>query len=389
MVQVIQEQRRPSTAELFGRAFSNMGQVAAQAIPEYLQGKEMRSRREEENKSIKNTLGIDLSNIHDEKLRAQIVGETLKGLQKSNLLKEKINLIRGEGRESLESSSGQPKSPSSGRSLSMSPEQMDILALVDPQAASYMQKKEKEARQTFESDRSYHTQFSKKAEDEAHELRRSLPKKEMAISFAKDAVLSGDLNYFSPDKLADATGIDLFRTSKGSALLTAGKENLLSNMSRASARAQNMWFEQRLNSMFPKIGQSQEANETILEMLEAEQKMDQLYLSAFDKIVSEDQENLGYVRKDVAERAQKEVDAQQKDILKASSFRMKQIQEREEGLSSLKQKVGKKVPKGTPLTPMMMTLYVKKFGEDKAIQIAEKNGYVVPTIEEYQNWSGQ
>jgi hypothetical protein len=111
----------------------------------------------------------------------------------------------------------------------------------------------KRKQQSFEGEREYHTKFSKAVEDNVAKLRESVPKKENALSYARNAIEAGNPDFFSKDKLADATGLDIFRTSKGAQLITAGKENLLSNMSRTSARAQNMWFEQRLNSMFAKI----------------------------------------------------------------------------------------------------------------------------------------
>lgn len=240
----------------------------------------------------------------------------------------------------------------------------------------------KEERTIFEGERTYQTSFSRKAEEEADTLRTTIPKKEMALGFARDAIESGNLEYFSPDKLADATGIDLFRTAKGAQLVTAGKENLLGNLSRVSAKAQNQWMEQRMNSMFPKIGQSKEANLTTQEMLDGEIEMDKAYLKEFDRLAAEDEERYGYVKKDIKKRAQNAAEPRQKEILKKSTFKMKEIEEQEKGLTSLKNQVGKNVPRGTPLTLAMAKLYKEKFG-DNALKVAEKNGYWVPTIEEY------
>jgi len=241
------------------------------------------------------------------------------------------------------------------------------------------------ARKEFEGERSFHTGYSKKIEEQADQMRESIPKKGMALDFSRNSVESGDVSYFSPDKLADATGVDLFRTAKGAQLLTAGKENLLSNMSKVGAKAQNIWFEQRLNSMFPKIGQSKEANLTTQEMLEGELAMDKAYLDAFDRLVEEDEAKYGYTRKDIQKRAQQEADPIQRQILKRSSYRMKELEEQEMGLDKLKNKVGKDTPKGTPFTLAMAQLYYEKFG-DKGMKVAEKNGYYIPAIEEYETY---
>lgn len=241
---------------------------------------------------------------------------------------------------------------------------------------------EKRQRDIFESERGYHTQFSKDAEKETEALRSSLPKKAMSLDLARNAVESGDLSYFSADKLADITGIDAFRTAKGVQLVTAGKENLLSNISRVSSRAQNMWMEQRMNSMFAKIGQSPEANLTAQTMLEGEVEMDQAYLSEFDRLTADDEKEHGFVRKDVAKRARNNVKQKEKDIFQRTSYRLKELEEVEQGLNKLTPKVGKNVIKGTPLTLAMAKLYKNKFG-DHALSVAKKNGYYIPSVEEF------
>lgn len=203
------------------------------------------------------------------------------------------------------------------------------------------------------------------------------------MDLARNAVETGNLGFFSLDNLANRTGLDVFRTAKGSQLITAGKENLLNNMGRVSARAQNIWFEQRLDSMFPQIGQSREANLTILEMLEGEEALDKAYVNEFDRQAENDEQKFGYVKKDIERRVRSELQPLEKRLFDRTSYRLKDIEEREKGLTNLKKEVGKKVPKGTPLTLTMAKLYKDKFGND-ALSAAKKNGYTIPTIEEFQ-----
>lgn len=270
-----------------------------------------------------------------------------------------------------------------GASTAGQPGQRGIVGNIFKTEQERRKNEEKIKRTTFESDRAFHTKYSQKDVEEANQLRSSLPKKELALDLSRNAVESGETDYFSLNKLADATGIDLFRTAKGAQLIAAGKENLLSNMSRASAKAQNVWFEQRLNSVFPKIGQSNEANMTVQEMLEGEELLDRAYLNSFDKIASEDTEKYGYERKDIKKRAFDEIKPIERQIIKRSSYKMKEIEEREKGLSKMKSEVGKNVIKGTPLTMAMAKLYVDKFG-DNALDVAKKNGYDIPTYEEFE-----
>lgn len=265
------------------------------------------------------------------------------------------------------------------------PGQQGIIGNIAKSELEKRDNQRKEKQRTFEADRAYHAGYTKDIEKRTTELRASIPKKEMALNFARDAIESGELEYFSLDKLADVTGSDLFRTAKGAQLITAGKENLLGNMSRVSARAQNIWFEQRLNSMFPKIGQSNEANLTTQEMLEGELAMDKAYLDEYDRLSEEDQKNFGFERKDVDKRARASIKPLEQHIMRRTSYRMKEIEEQEQGLKSLQDRIGKNVVKGTPLTLAMASLYKKKFGNE-ALKVAEKNGYYIPTMEEFESY---
>lgn len=411
------------------------GKEFANAITGYFQKQAEKEEEEIENEALEKAYGINLKGTkgktRQEILKHELAGrlkESEYGLkqeseknkfnEKSNLIKEQYGtspqqkgrqLIQGEERrepdpfvlEKLEES-GHPLNPQMVDELAVPQEedgtfsdaQIALNALIDPNVARIMQQqkdakrkestaKEKEKTKAFESERAYHTSFSKKQEEEAEGLRSSLPKKENALHFARDAIESGETDYFSLNKLADITGIDLFRTSKGAQLNTAAKENLLSNMGRVSARAQNVWFEQRLNSQFPKIGQSKEANLTVQEMLEGEIDLEKAYLNEFDRISDQDQKEYGFVRKDASKRAREASKHKEKEIFNRTNYRLKDIEEQEKSADTLKHKVGKNVLKGTPLTARMAKLYKKKFGEN-ALNVAEKNGYHVPTYEEYK-----
>lgn len=414
-IQIIDENREPSIGERFGQAFSNLGQSASQMIPQYLQGKQQQSQMAQANEYIKNLTGKDLSGIRDPEERKVIISELLKQQGKEGLFNRKMDFFgkkfggKTDSKGSNLAGTRQPTQPPFALEEDITPNQsnvgqfnpleitdediMEALA-VDPvmgrglqnirdTALQQQREREKISQRKFEGERAYHSGFSKELEKEINQLRNVIPKKEMALNFSRNAVETGDVSYFSPDKLADATGIDLFRTAKGAQLITAGKENLLSNMGRVSAKAQNIWFEQRLNSMFPKIGQSREANLTIQEMLEGEVDLDKAYLNEFDKLSSEDEGKYGFVKKDISKRAREGVKSQEKEIMRRTSYRMKEIEENEKGLKSLKSEVGKNVTRGTPLTLAMAKLYKEKFG-DNALKLAEKNGYYIPSVEEFR-----
>lgn len=349
---------------------------------------ELKEREKEKRAEAFKKMGLDESLAElDPSIAKEYVKDSLFEKLRSNLLKSDSSISiesdsPGRGEMSLKETTD--------TTFERIPDSTLQAMLIDPRyekLARYeldkRQKQDELRRKEFIEDRKYNSDYTKKLEENVNELRGSLQKKENALDLAKNAVETGDLNFFSLDNLANRTGIDLFRTAKGAQLITAGKENLLNNMGRVSARAQNIWFEQRLNSMFPQIGQSKEANLTIQEMLEGENALDKAYVNEFDRLAEDDEKKYGYVKKDIERRARSNIKPFEERLFKRTSYRLKDIEEREKGLSRLKKEVGKKVVKGTPLTLSMAKLYKDKFG-DKALEVAKKNGYSIPTIEDFE-----
>lgn len=246
----------------------------------------------------------------------------------------------------------------------------------------------KQSSQEFARERDFHTKGSQKSVEEANSLRSSVPKKEIALSFAKDAVQSGEVGSFSLNNLAERLNIPELRTAKGSQLLTAGKENLIGNLSAVSAKAQNQWIERRFADMFPQIGQSEAANETIATMLDSEIKMDRAYLDAFSELEKKDLEEHGYIKNDIARRAHEMAEGQQKEILNETSYKIREVYEKEKGIKFLKDHTNTKVTPGTPLTLQNAKVMSLKFENDfdKAIEHAKKMGYRIPSSEEADRW---
>ena len=428
MIQVIRAREKPKSfaAEFAGKFGAGLGEGVSQGIEKNQRSKAL----EKENADILKATGIDLSGQTDPEMRKAVFIQQLKGQQKNqqNESKQKYldelfggqdnqqntsqsfgqqmqnmepPFLNGEQREQTQSNQTQQKSGFDP--LKISDEDIARATAEDYRLGNALRAAkdtaveqtrheekqklniEKKEREKFEGERSYHSGYSKELEKNVNQLRDFIPKKESALNFARNAIESDQLDYFSPDKLAEVTGIDLFRTAKGAQLLTAGKENLLSNMDRVSAKAQNIWFEQRLNSMFPKIGQSKEANLTTQEMLEGEVALDKAYVDEFDRLSQEDEKNFGYVKKDISRRVHQSIKPLEKHILDRTTYRMKEIEEQEKGLPEIKKQVGKNVPKGTPLTLAMAKLYKDKFG-DTALKVAQKNGYTIPTIEDFASY---
>lgn len=253
------------------------------------------------------------------------------------------------------------------------------------------EKKSEREEKKFQKEREYHTKRLESTFEEVEGLRSAVPKQRSALAFARNAIETGETGALSKNALADHIGGpigDALRTAKGAQLSAAGKESLLGNISRVSSRGQNQWFEQRLNSVFPKIGQTESANLTLQEMLEGELALDQAKINTYDRIFDEDREKYGYVRENASSRAQKELAKKEKEIANRTFYRVREIEESDHSDRWLQGKVGENVQKGTPLTQKMAQLYLNQYGSvEKAIKMAEKNGYMIPTSEEFDSFS--
>jgi len=90
MPQIIKEYREPSTSEKFGKAFSNLGQAAGQAIPEYLMAQEKKKNLSKEKEAAKR-LGIDPD--LDEKSRQKGIELALQGKTQNQIQAKEAALL--------------------------------------------------------------------------------------------------------------------------------------------------------------------------------------------------------------------------------------------------------------------------------------------------------
>jgi len=348
---------------------------------------------------IKNYLGAENLNIAREKAVAAQQGKEALLQQKLAHLDKIFNPQQASSpAEVVEQEIPEPKTkgetPQQFDPANISDEDILKVTAIDPalgrglqQQKEAAQKKAQDLVETehkrFVEDRKYHGEYTKESDKKANELRDSLVKKEAALDQARSAIESGDIGRFSTAHLADLLGLDTFQTVRGTELTTASKENLLSNMTRVSARGQNKWFEQRLNSIFAQLGKTKEANLAAQEVIEGEEAMDKAYLREYDRVAEEDERMFGFTRKDAEKRARRNVEHINDVIFKRTAYRIEELEQQEKGMKELKKQVGKKVPKGKPLTLAMATLYQDKYG-DKALEEAEKDGYQIPTLEEFR-----
>ncbi len=151
-----------------------------------------------------------------------------------------------------------------------------------------------------------HEEIAKQTLKSSAEQSELLPQKEFALQNMVDALENGDLSFFSPDSLADATGIEAFRTPEGAGFKTAGKEFFLGSLKRAGARP-NQWIEQQISDMLPKIGRSPEANLSVTEALKMEMDIQKKQIELTNSIADEMEADFGYVKRDLADQVRKRI----------------------------------------------------------------------------------
>ena len=240
--------------------------------------------------------------------------------------------------------------------------------------------KRKLDQQVNKDDRDWHSKFSIDQEKKVSALREAVPKKNAALTHARSAIQSGQTGIMTGTWLADMTGIEVFRGVEGAQLEVAAKEHFFGNMSRVSAKAQNIFFEKMLKGMFAQVGQTEETAMAFTEMLQGELNMDEAFVQEFDKFSAEDESRFGYPRKDVERRARQSVEHLEELNLDRSLYRIQRLTEAQQSSKKIRENLMKPVASGTPLTLEKKFLFMDKFEGDtsSAIKAAKRLGYKIP-----------
>lgn len=140
----------------------------------------------------------------------------------------------------------------------------------------------------------------KRADDRAE----TISAKSNSLSLMESAIREGNVGFFSPDNLAELTGIEGFRTAKGALFISAGKEFFLGSLKRAGARP-NQWIEQQIQKMLPKIGRSTLANLSVVEALKSEMEVERKGQDLLSDFSDEDDKKYGYIKGNIGQRVRK------------------------------------------------------------------------------------
>jgi hypothetical protein len=216
------------------------------------------------------------------------------------------------------------------------------------------------------------TELSSKVLAKADEAREQLPLKESALGLMNDAIVNKDMSFWTQDNLAEATGIEGFRSKEGAVFKTAGKEYLLGNMKRAGARP-NQWIEQQIADAQAKIGRSTGANLSVTRALQNEIEIEKNRLATTAQLAKKYEDELGYVPS--------EFGAQIFEANKAfAEEKQKELYNDLRAIKSIEDKskeVFHKVKEGTPISKFMVQALLRQYenNPEKAREEAKKLGY--------------
>jgi len=394
MPQIIKEFREPSTSERFGQAFSNLGQAAGQAIPQFLQQSEQREQLKKENQAAKK-LGIDLTDIYDPKMRQKALEIGLQGAKEENLLQKKQNFISNlfkknpvskgeelakgsEGNQELDQQNFSPIDISDEDIITA--ETLGIKGLREAKDASL--RKIEGNRKKFETDREFHSKRSDPIIEEAENVMKVSPIEQGLIDQQRRDIESGNTSGILP-YLVDKLGLEAYRNPESARFKTASKQRFVESLHElggAGARP-NQFIEQQLVAAQAGLGRDAESNLSVLDLEQFVKDMKNQRAQFISDLSEKDRQEFGYVKSDVGQRANKLMENYSEKRQDQMAYQIRNRHEEKLSDEQLIQEIiSGKVPNDTPLTVRVARILMIKNNDDerKATAEARKLGFKIP-----------
>lgn len=223
--------------------------------------------------------------------------------------------------------------------------------------------KEEARREATQEQRNYES--SKTALDEAAKHKQSMGARRLSLQTARQAIANGDVDSFR-NWLAEATGVEAYKTASGAALSGAAKQHLLASAQGVSAKGLTKFLEQKIDQAFAAPGGSKEANLAKIELLDAyadmEDLVDDTILDLAEQYESKGQAIPGNIKRAALKKAQPEIEKR----LKITAYRMQDYMEPQEGDPRLE--ILEDVEPGTPLTQKKANAIIRKVYPGKTIE---------------------
>lgn len=337
MVQIIQENRKPSFGEKFSQAVgTGLGL-----------GSEIMQRRSEQ-EALSNILGPEAANLprdfqkmaYQSQLQRQQLSEKLQGedLLEQESLKTLENAFGKRFSDVFKAATVQGRSELLKKALDAKQRGIDIneylssipgIENIDQPEINISPEGPKKPKgmttSEWTKEKSKHLyDINQPILKELGQGRKNIPLQEQAIEDIKNA--SPDVGW--RDYLADISGIEPLRSSEGVKLKTAVKDFFLSDLTRAGTRP-NQWIEQQLASALPAIGRSSEANLITAAGLEFKVDLAKKRHELIDELTDE----YGYSQIDLDKTASKMMKSYVMERQKLLERQIREIKKKKESLS--------------------------------------------------------
>ena len=303
MVQIIN--RAPTIGEtlgkVLGQGISGIGEGVGSAMQTQLT-EFFQNRKEQQSK--KQLAGV-LEQLGLAPELAALPSDLQKEFIKNKFQKDKFSEIM-EVFGGLEGGEGIVARAERGPTGQITPEQILATTLIDPPLGKALQSQQEAGLRVIESKAKREFERAKPILARADERAEVIPAKEGSLKLMENAIEQGNLGFFSPDNLAELTGIEAFRTPSGAQFISSGKEFFLGSIKRAGARP-NIFIEKQIQKMLPKIGRSKEANLTVMAALKSEIAVEKEYQDILNRMVDEDEAKYGYIKGNIGQRSRIEL----------------------------------------------------------------------------------
>ena len=217
-----------------------------------------------------------------------------------------------------------------------------------------------------------HTDISQDIIKENEKSAQDLVQTESALNLMENAIVNKDMSFFSPDNLAEITGIEGLRSKEGALFKTSGKEFFLGSITRAGARP-NQFIETQIVDMLPKIGRSTAANLGVARAFRNEIDLKKEKVRLTRELADELETKLGYVPRNIGQiRDEKLKDYAEK--------KQREFNNDLRAIKAIDEKSSQpflKVEAGTPVSKVVAQALLLQFKNDpnKAAEEAKKLGY--------------
>lgn len=249
-----------------------------------------------------------------------------------------------------------------------------------------LQEQKKANRSAFEADRAYHTKVSAPIVEKANSIISTSAIKKGLVNQHRRDIASGNTSGFG-QFIADKTGMEIWRNPAAARARNAGKQYFLQSLSQlASGAKPNIFLEQQLSSGQTQIGREAEADQTVLDMLEFTDDLEEQKARYELEEAEKDVKKYGYERNDIAQRANKRMTEYADRRQDEMAYTIRKRHEDEIDDSQLTQEMFTgQIPPDTPLTLRAARILMVKNNdnEKKAQAEAKRLGFLIPKESTY------